>query len=146
MKLAPSVAVRHAIYSSPERRELAIGCAWWTLRAIVTAVLAVPVLVIAIAVMLPRGLMHGHDSRSEATERHVKKYAYEAFPLWAIEHLAEACPASLAELATYTSGVTTDAWGTPLEMQCGNRIRGVQVRSAGEDGMFRTDDDITSSD
>ncbi|MBA3391532.1 MAG: hypothetical protein H0T89_02755 [Deltaproteobacteria bacterium] len=144
MKLAPVVDVRHPMYSSPERREHVIGIAWWMLRTLWMFVIAVPLLAIVIAVMLPRELMHGDGSRSEATERQIKKLKFEAFPLWAVEHLADACPRSLAELATSSDDMTTDAWGTPLEMYCGDDIRGIELRSAGEDGLFRTDDDITS--
>jgi hypothetical protein len=96
--------------------------------------------VFALAEDVPRA---SHDITTEL----VKRYAFEAFPLWAMEHQNRACPDAIEELSPFIPRVhALDDWGNPLELRCGNGYRGAYVRSAGADGRFETSDDITSND
>ncbi len=81
----------------------------------------------------------------------VEKYAYEAFPQWAMQHPDKACPAKLAELDEYMSAKDRDdPWGHPYAMKCGANLppgaKGIAVYSFGEDGKDGTCDDVQSWD
>ena len=143
MKLVPQLAVRHPFGSSANRRYFARYAAmvtvWRTLAALV--LLGPP-----IALFVAQQEAHVDTSRTH-TQNTIRRFAFEAFPQWAIAHHEELCPASLAELSPLINDEpTVDSWGTPLELRCGTGYRGAYVRSAGPDGRFETTDDISSND
>lgn len=78
---------------------------------------------------------------AELTDRELHEYADQAFGMWRERHGSK-CPANLAELNEFTFRKpldTTDAWGHPMVMSCGDS--GLTVRSAGKDGVFDSSDD-----
>jgi hypothetical protein len=81
-------------------------------------------------------------------KRVVTQYATISFPMWARDHPAEQCPASLADIAGNPGLPTKDPWGTDYRMYCGEimpvRIPGVAVLSFGPDRTENTADDIRS--
>lgn len=106
-------------------------------------------LVITALSALPRQICHG-PSKVDTTKLRLKKYAFEAYPSWSSEHPDFPCPRSLHDLAEYMNADDSrDAWGNQLEVRCGSGlptgVKGMWVRSAGEDGRFDTDDDLDSS-
>jgi hypothetical protein len=116
----------------------------------------VPVTTLAVVAaflyVAPRNTCFDCDvSKARATLFAVKRYAFEAYPAWAIEHPQRECPGSLQELDAYSNGPSQhrDAWGHPLELRCGRGLpeptHGVWIRSAGPDGEFDTEDDLTSA-
>lgn len=90
------------------------------------------------------------ESKSDIAQIVVKKYALEAFPEWVADHPDRSCPRSLAELAPYMGqDHEVDPWGQRYHVACGphampRTARGIWVISAGEDGVFGTDDDARS--
>ena len=79
----------------------------------------------------------------------VKKYANEAYTLWAASHMDRACPESLDELSPFMDSKDThDPWGRSYKMYCGATLpagaNGLAVSSLGPDGTDQTDDDIRS--
>ena len=56
------------------------------------------------------------------------------------------CPKDLAELKAggYIKKLMKDPWGKPYEVKCPGEHGRVDVRSAGPDGEFGTDDDVNS--
>jgi hypothetical protein len=146
MRLERQVPVCHVIGSSAYRRRTALV----TTQVLLCRMFLIScgAFVLFAMVVVPR-VMTGFatESKSEVSTLMVRKLAFEAFPQWASVHHMDSCPASLDDLAIYTNDISTlDAWGKPLEMKCGPWIRGIYVRSAGEDGQFDTPDDITSND
>jgi hypothetical protein len=88
-------------------------------------------------------------SSFEVTRLRLKRAAYEGFPVWSAEHPDLPCPRSVRVLMDEIGGATTlDAWGHPMDFRCGSDlppgVRGIWIRSAGPDGEFDTDDDLTS--
>jgi hypothetical protein len=84
------------------------------------------------------------ERRAKIDEARVvaKKYAYEGFPAWVLEHPEYPCPQKLAELDIYVGRRdTVDPWGLPFQSYChsGNTFR---VVSAGPDRTHGTHDDI----
>jgi hypothetical protein len=78
-----------------------------------------------------------------------KKYAFEAYAEWAVNHPDKECPATIDELEAYMSrDETRDPWGNPYRMFCGASLppgaKGMAVLSLGEDGKQGTADDIKS--
>jgi hypothetical protein len=145
MRLERQVAVAHVIGSSAYRRRTALV----TTQVLLWRALAVGFVAFALARFVTHERMHTccGGSKADLTALTVRKFAYEAFPQWATVHHMDSCPESLNELTGYAStSRPIDAWGNPLEMKCGPWIRGIYVRSAGEDGRFETPDDITSND
>lgn len=140
MRLERQVPVRGVVGTSADRRhELRIAAQVTVMRTALVAMLLAPVAFI----------LESEEPRPSTaiTSEIVKRYAFEAFPLWAMEHQNRACPDSLDELSPFIPrSHTLDDWGTPLELRCGNGYRGAYVRSAGADGRFGTADDITSND
>lgn len=85
----------------------------------------------------------------DATRRLVQAFAFEAYPMWAMEHPKIPCPDKLADLVPYLqTRTTTDAWGHGLTMYCGASHPtggfGAAIVSPGPDGKLGTGDDITS--
>jgi hypothetical protein len=89
-------------------------------------------------------------SPRDLTRLVLRKYAYDAYPAWRLDHPDQVCPRSLGDLAEYmNTDNRRDAWGSPIELRCGPSapagVPGIWVRSAGEDQMFDTADDVDSS-
>lgn len=113
-----------------------------------TALFAVALVISALSA-LPRVMCDG-PSKVDVTRLRLKKYAFEAYPSWSMEHPERPCPRSFHELAEYMNeDDDRDAWGNRLEVRCGDDLpagaQGMWLRSAGEDGRFDTDDDLDSS-
>jgi hypothetical protein len=95
------------------------------------------------ALVAPR--FESGESKQHVAAITVRKYAYEAYPIWATAHPDRACPDRLADLDDYMGGADgIDPWGGRYQFACGPSVRGLWVRSAGEDGMYNTDDDVRS--
>ena len=91
----------------------------------------------------------GGGRKADLARLLVKKYADEAYPMWAMRNPDKACPASLAELgAVLGRPDSNDPWGHPLTLRCGPTLpagaHGIAVISAGPDGTPDTADDIKS--
>lgn len=133
----PVALVRYAARRS-ELRARATG-AGWGLAVIALLALSVPALASLSTATC------GGGSKVDVARLKLKKYAFEAYPSWAVDHPDRVCPRSLHELDDYmNTSDDQDSWGTPIELRCG--IRGVWLRSAGEDGWFDTADDLVSSE
>ena len=110
--------------------------------------------IIVACMMASFGAVHAEpktESKPATAKLVVKKYAYEAFPQWAVEHPDKACPDRLAHLAAYIHRKDDkDPWGRPYRMFCGDNlpkdVKGFGVVSLGEDGKLGTADDIKSWD
>jgi hypothetical protein len=79
----------------------------------------------------------------------VRRYAFEAYPQWAIRNPGSACPASLDDLDAFMPTLpSTDPWAQPYQLRCGDALpagaKGIAVFSMGPDGVADTDDDIRS--
>ena len=140
MRLERQVPIRGVVGTSAERRRhLRLAAQVTLLRAMLLGSLFAPA-VFALAEDQPR-------SSRDITAALVKRYAFEAFPQWAMDHQNRACPDAIDELSPFIPRAhALDDWGNPLELRCGNGYRGAYVRSAGADGRFETLDDITSND
>lgn len=91
------------------------------------------------------------ESKLDTASLTVKKYAYEAYPSWAIAHPDTSCPDRLEDLNEYMNTKDTkDPWGGNYRMMCGPNLpagaRGLAVMSPGEDGKEGTADDVKSWD
>jgi hypothetical protein len=107
---------------------------------VILLVTGVPLVLVGLAAYCPRSI--DDPSKYDVTSMRVRQLANEAFPMWAREHQDRPCPASIAELVPYLDRRDTrDAWGQPLILSCRDRV---VVGSAGEDGVFETQDDIWS--
>ncbi len=85
----------------------------------------------------------GGPSKMDIGRLTVKKYAYEAFPAFRYANPGRVCPANLGELNTWMdSDGVKDPWGTEYVMHCSPV--GIVVRSAGEDAIWGTADDVWS--
>ena len=139
--LVREVEIRYEVGTAVNRRHIAKLRVYAT---IVRVVFASTLAFAAAIVFLPRGWP---ESPEQSMRLLVEKYAYEAFPQWAIEHMDAHCPRSIDELSPVIARDNAlDAWGTPIELRCGDPIRGAFIRSAGPDRHFDTPDDITSND
>jgi hypothetical protein len=79
----------------------------------------------------------------------LRTYAFEAYPMWAVDYPDRECPRDLLEVNRYAPNLhAVDPWGSPYQFQCGRQwnIRGLLVRSAGPDARFDTTDDLSSLD
>ncbi len=92
----------------------------------------------------------GCESRAERAKLAVMQLAFEQFPRWRVQHPAAHCPARLADMADRAdhSG-PFDPWGRAYQYSCDPQLRrthapGIEITSAGEDGVFETSDDIRS--
>jgi hypothetical protein len=120
------------------RASYAIGC--FLAHAVPIGTAATVVLGLAVG---PRTWRCWGESKSDIAAATVKRYAYEAYPSWKAQHPDRACPGSWDELNEYVSHKDLrDPWGASYRFFCGED--GIVVASAGDDGRFGTDDDITS--
>jgi hypothetical protein len=88
-------------------------------------------------------------SKIDATKRKLNRYAFEAYPEWAVSHLDAMCPENLADVGAYIPDEDgNDAWGRPIRMLCGPTLpagaKGFAVVSLGPDGREATEDDVKS--
>jgi hypothetical protein len=82
-------------------------------------------------------------SKVDVAKVTVKMYAFEAYPQWREANPDRACPSSLLELRPWmTTTDVRDPWGGGYVMRCETPTFG--VFSAGEDGIYGTEDDIKS--
>jgi Type II secretion system (T2SS), protein G len=89
------------------------------------------------------------SSKVDIAKITVKRYAFEAYPMWSAEHPDKACPDRLADLNDYMkTNDTKDPWGQPYKSFCGPTLppgaKGLAVLSLGEDAKEGTADDIKS--
>lgn len=91
------------------------------------------------------------ESRHDRTKLFLNQLAYEAFPAWQASQGDTSCP-TMHDLLRGTElprDQIRDAWGQPIEIRCGEplpgSVHGIFLRSAGPDGEFGTDDDVTPS-
>lgn len=74
-----------------------------------------------------------------------------AFPVWRAAHPGTACPASIEELARYSSASIHGPYrATPIRYSCDESImpahvHGIILVDPGEDDRFGTGDDLTSA-
>ncbi|HEY4243311.1 MAG TPA: type II secretion system protein GspG [Kofleriaceae bacterium] len=104
-------------------------------------------LVVLIAACSPTD-SDGGSKVDDATLR-VRKYAFEAFPQWAMVHANKQCPDTVAALNEYVKATgTNDPWGHPYRMFCGANVpdgaKTLAIASDGPDGKPNTPDDIDS--
>ena len=95
---------------------------------------------------------NAHEFRAspeERTQQLLRKLAYDAFPAWQESQGDTSCP-TIRDLLVWTDlprDHVRDDWGQPIEVRCGEplpgSVHGLRLRSAGPDGMFGTDDDVT---
>lgn len=95
----------------------------------------------------PPSLYRTRSNAALETRTLLKRYVFEAYPLWSRAYPDRDCPRSLHELSRYlTPRIPVDAWGAPIELRCGTNapfgVRRLWVRSAGEDRVFDTSDDL----
>jgi len=95
----------------------------------------------------PPSLYRTRSSPALETRTLLKRYVFEAYPLWSRAYPERDCPRSLNELSRYLpSHMPVDAWGVPVELRCGVSVpfgvRRLWVRSAGADRAFDTSDDL----
>jgi hypothetical protein len=111
-------------------------------------VLVIPVGLVILGAFVHAGKRRGtcfHESRTELARVIAKEYAYEAYPQWAVDHPARACPTSLAELDGYLHRAhSLDPWGRRYLMTCDRH--GMTVRSSGPDRRWYTADDLSSNE
>ena len=107
------------------------------------------VLLIAGLVTGPRVGGHGSGGvlKTDVAKMTAQKFAFEAYPQWAMENPEKACPTSLRDLDHYMDrymdkAAREDPWGHEYLFTCsGGRL---YVVSLGEDGKASTADDIWS--
>jgi hypothetical protein len=111
----------------------------------------VALIALLVAVLFFNHRSHSFDetqrSKIEETGTKLQRYASEAYPAWALEHLDTECPASIDELNRYIGASDSlDSWGQPIKLLCSTTMPGGLYRlnmvSAGEDGKLDTDDDL----
>ena len=91
------------------------------------------------------------ESKADVARATGEKFAFEAYPSWALAHPERACPDGLEDLNEYMNNRDIrDPWGHDFVMRCGRDLpagaRGIAILSAGEDGELGTCDDIESWD
>lgn len=85
----------------------------------------------------------------KAAKLTAQKYAFEAYPQWAVANPEKECPVALVDLDQYMNRTDLkDPWGHDFEMMCGATLpagaKGLAVLSFGPDGKEGTADDIKS--
>jgi prepilin-type N-terminal cleavage/methylation domain-containing protein len=110
-------------------------------------VLAIIALVMGLLVG-PKLIGHYRTSQRRIATMAVHRFADEDYPMWAINHPSQPCPATFVELSGPRT-TTTDPWGTPYQLHCGATAPPVPnlafgASSFGEDQRAATPDDITS--
>jgi len=106
-------------------------------------------LIVLCQLSVAQARMRRIPTKAETAKKVVQKYAYEAFPQWAVSHPDTACPAKIAELDEFmVAAETKDPWGHVYVMYCGATLpkgaKVVAVMSIGPDGKAGTADDIKS--
>ncbi|HTR54138.1 MAG TPA: hypothetical protein VMJ10_25775 [Kofleriaceae bacterium] len=108
----------------------------------------------ALAVVVLGYGLHHHAAAARAREREAARasgvwvdlIAFRMVPAWFDSHPGSSCSDAVA---AFVSDGRRDAWGHPYRFRCARRTTGagerVLVRSAGPDGTFDTDDDISSA-
>ncbi len=91
----------------------------------------------------------GDPKLKEQAVLEVKRFAYEAYPAWAMAHADKACPENLDDLLEYAKPLSRkDPWDNPYYMLCGPKLppgaRGIAIYSFGADGEDDTADDVLS--
>ncbi|MFT3695979.1 MAG: prepilin-type N-terminal cleavage/methylation domain-containing protein [Kofleriaceae bacterium] len=105
-------------------------------------VLAIIALVMGL-IIGPKLMDHYRSSQVHIARMAVTRFAEQDYPMWALEHSGQQCPASIAELEHKQAQV--DPWGTPYKAYCrpiGETAFG--AASFGPDVREATDDDIDS--
>jgi len=104
-------------------------------------VLAIIALVMGLLVG-PKLIGQFRRSQRDIAQMAVTKFADEDYPVWAVQHPAQACPATLAELERRTP---KDPWGDAYKGYC-TPLTDVPYGAAsfGEDTREGTADDIRS--
>ncbi|HEY5924288.1 MAG TPA: type II secretion system protein GspG [Kofleriaceae bacterium] len=92
------------------------------------------------------GRGHG-EPKEDVAKLTAQKFAFEAYPEWAMENPDRACPTSLRELDLYMDrymdkAAREDPWGREYMFTCSDGK--LYVVSIGEDGKADTADDIWS--
>ena len=103
----------------------------------------------------PRGGQDVRDSRAALSMLLAREQASDIVRAVRVYgHERHALPDSLARLSersdilddAFLPHATTDPWGIPFRLRAtGGGLRGFEVRSAGPDGRFETDDDVVAS-
>jgi hypothetical protein len=141
----------HAIVRHARRRDELPPSRWRkSIWLVLVIVCAVPVMLALPRVLAMRTCCG--ESPYDRTALHLRRLAYEGFPLWSAKHDDVRCP-TIRELdneVSHDPDNVRDAWHQPIEIRCGdplpNGAHGIWLRSAGPDGEFGTDDDLTSAD
>ncbi len=129
---------RAIIWPSPSK-------SWRIVRAGVLVAASLTVTA-GILVSLPRSCI----ARVEVAKERVMRLAFERYPQWRVDHpgghLGTWCPERLDQIADHE---VLDPWGRALQYSCDPRLLrtrspGIEITSAGEDGVFGTSDDIRS--
>jgi hypothetical protein len=123
---------------------------WRTLvQTTAIAMIAVSVGVIGATLVGRRHYLCEAPPPADRTKLFLRQLAFEAFPAWQASQGDTSCP-TIHELVRWTSasgGEVRDAWDQPIEIRCGEplpgSVHGLLLRSAGPDGEFGTDDDVT---
>ena len=139
--LARSVALNHSVGSSPARRK-ALGRS----LDILTICFLVGLAPIAASVVLQHiQVMRLEPGPGKPATAHyyAAEYTRDAYPQWSADNAGHPCPHQLSDLNAYTrrqDTSTADPWGNPMRMTCADDA--IEVRSAGPDARFDTDDDV----
>jgi hypothetical protein len=105
--------------------------------------LAGTVAVVGVGYIARQGFSSCGFSKADIAVRIAKKYALEAYPAFRHAHPERACPHDLAELSEWMNTKDTkDPYGNSYVMHCSGD--GIVVRSAGEDAIWGTGDDVWS--
>ena len=96
-------------------------------------------------------LAASRGNQAELARATAKKYAFEAYPQWAVSHAASPCPERITDLLEYVADKeAVDPWNQPYEMRCGDALpagaKGIGIFSIGPDGKAGTADDVSSWD
>jgi hypothetical protein len=94
-------------------------------------------------VQRPRAMAPYAETKVDVARFTVMKYAYEAYPQWAMAHPSRTCPSSLRELRSYLDRYDAiDPYGQRYAFTC--QAGAFFAMSFGEDGIANTADDIWS--
>jgi hypothetical protein len=107
------------------------------------------IVIVMLGTMLLACKAPARDNAPDIARATVKKYAFEAFPMWTAFHPGVMCPATLADLAPHAESASpTDPWGNGYVVLCGDALpvgaKHLAVLSLGPDGKRDTADDVKS--
>ncbi len=151
-------AIVAAAPDSPFAADYAAGQGGLMVPAAVVGLVAaiiVPALRLEAQTPLPPPDQPAPVDQSKLVSLLVHAFVEEAWPAWSAANPGKACPASLAELASFLGAppdipTMTDPWNQPLVLLCGKDlppgVKGIAVLSIGPDGKQGTADDIRSWD